>query len=151
MGIQRELFRPTPRGGAELFKTYGLARPMATHWRVGTCAEVQCVNNARGWQVSIDLTTDLGQKQARYIRDHSGRKYTIVGQINSMVTLEFPAGQKCFTEHRVPLEREPICYIRGGDFRGNPMGTPSRKLRVSDWVEDFGGHQEAIKEQKERG
>jgi len=149
--VQHEPFRFPDRIGAEFFKTYGVARPQATHWRKATCQEVGCKNFANGWRIFIDLSTDLGQRQGRYIRDHSGRKYTVVGQANSNVMLEFPAGQKCFAEHRIPLDREPICYIRGGDHRGNPTKTPTRKLRADQWVEDFSEHQGNIKEAKERG
>lgn len=149
--FQRELFRIAPKVGAEFFKTYSLARPFATHWRSALCAEVNCQNHARGWRIVLNVATELGQKQGRYIRDHSGRSYVIVGQEGNLITLEFAAGQKCFKEHRVPLERDPIATIRGGDYRGNPVGIPTRRLKVAEWVDDFGGHQNAIKEQRERG
>jgi len=151
MNITHEPFRLVPKVGAENFKTYGVARPIATHWRKATCKEIGCANFINGWRTTIDLNTPLGQTQAKYIRDHSGRKYTVVGQMNNVVTLEFPAGQKCFGEHKRPLEREPIFYIKGGDFRGNPMGIPTQKLRAVDWIDDFGDHQNKIADQKEKG
>jgi hypothetical protein len=149
--MQRQVFRVQPKGGPEDYKTYGLMRPKATHWRTATCQEVNCANHARGWRMTLDLSTALGQRQGRYIRDHSGRSYVNVGQEGVLVTLEFAAGQKCFAEHRVPLERMPLFVVKGGDYRGNPRGIQTQRRSAQGWIDDFGEHQLRLKETVERG
>lgn len=145
-----QLFRIEPPMPAEGYKTYGVSAPLDTHFRKGTCAEVDCENMARGFTVTADVSTELGQKQANYIRLHSGRHFNSA-QAGDLVTFTFPAGQQCFATHRVLLDREPICYLRGGDWRGNPLGIQRQTMSAQDWVDDFGEHQERIAEQKERG
>lgn len=123
--------------------------PVATHWRTATCGEVDCENHARGFQVTADVSTELGRRQANYIRMKSGRHFSSQ-QIADLVTFTFPAGQICFATHRVQLEREPNLYVRGGDYRGN-AGTPRRALNAQQWVQDFGEHQLTVAEQREKG
>lgn len=151
MIIQRQLFRVEPNGRPEDYKTYSLKRPIKTHWREATCQEVDCPNYVNGWRQVIDVSTDLGRRQARYIRDHSGRKYVVVSQVELIITLEFPAGQRCFSEHRKPLEREPLFFVKGGDYRGNPRNIPTVQRKAADWVDDFGSHQIRLTEQLKKG
>lgn len=132
-------------------KTYGLAQPMATHWRDGTCEECFCDKQAKGWLSMIDENTDLGKQQAYYIRKLSGRKYTESKAADGLTHFVFEAGQKCFKQHKVPLERDPIVYVRGGDFRGNPRQEIRRHSRIDDWVDDFATHQDSIAEAVEEG
>jgi hypothetical protein len=75
-------------------------------------------------------------RQANYIGNHSGRAFKARLE-NMMVVFTFPAGQQCFTEHRVPLEREPLYVVRGGDHRGNPREERRVHPRGSLWVEDM--------------
>ena len=64
----------------------------------------------------------------------------------------FEAGQTCFVEHRVPLEREPLYVVRDGDWRGNPRGTAPRiHTRPDDWVDDFAEHQQRLADRFEQG
>ncbi len=151
MIIKTEPFRITPNGRPEDYRTYSLKRPHGTHWRAATCQEVDCPNYLRGWRQVIDVEFELGRKQARYIRDHAGRAYTVVSQVGFIITLEFPAGQRCFSEHRKPLEREPLFFVKGGDYRGNPRAIPTVQRKAADWVDDFGSHQVKIKEQLKKG
>lgn len=151
MIIDQQPFRITPKGRPEQYKTYGLSQPAATHFRVVTCQEAECANYANGWRTLIDTSTEIGRRQGRYIRDHAGRSYSVVGQEGNVITLEFPAGQKCFEEHRVPVGRLPILYIRGGDWRGNPTGLPTQRVSQQAWVDDLGEHTLKLKERIERG
>src|SRR4051812_46531016 len=137
--IMRQLFRIEPVAPPTAFKTYGGSMPVATHWRDATCQEVECDNYARGFQVTADVSTELGRKQANYIRLHSGRHFTAT-QLADLVTFTFPAGQVCFAKHRVQLERMPRLYVRGGDHRSD-LGTRRRVLTPQQWTEDFGEHQ----------
>lgn len=151
MKIKRELFRPEPKLPAAAYKTYQAIKPRKTHFRPATCAEVDCPNRARGWRTVVDVTTALGQKQANYIRLHSGRHFTAEQVGDDLVTFTFAPGQTCFSAHRVDLEREPIFRIKGGDFRGNPLGTPTVTLRPQDWLDNFGEHQELLAARQQKG
>jgi hypothetical protein len=97
----------------------------------------------------VDTSTSVGRKQANYIRLHSGRSFTFT-QAGSIVTFTFAASQNCFSQHQVPLERDPIYRIKGGDWRGNPCRVPTIPLRGDAWVDDFGENQEKVKERIER-
>lgn len=145
-----QLFRIQPVGPAESYKTYQLLRPKATHTRVATCSEVNCAMSNGGWKTTVDVSTALGQKQANYIRLHSGRTFTYA-QTGTLVLFMFAAGQKCFAEHRVTLEREPIFRVRGGDHRGNPRRVPTVMRRPEDWVDDFAENQIKVAERIQRG
>lgn len=150
--FEQQVTRLAPAGNPGLYKTYAISSPLSTHTRVARCSEVDCPNYLRGWRTVIDLSTDLGKRQARYIREKSGRRYQDVSTIDStLLTLEFSAGQECFAEHRVPLHREPLYLVRGGDYRGNPLGIPPVQRSERDWVDDFGDHQQKIKDARERG
>lgn len=148
--IGRQLFRIDPVMPAAGYKTYAVTLPKATHWRSATCAEVECPNHLRGFSITADVSTELGRKQANYLRMKSGRSFT-VQQIGDLIAFTFHAGQKCFEPHRVSLQREPNFFVKGGDYRGNPLGLPTRKLSAQSWVDDFGEHQDRIAGQKERG
>lgn len=137
------MFRIEPKLPATAVKTYAIHAPISTHYRPATCQEVNCEAYARGWTTLLDVTTDIGVRQAKYITGASGRTHTV---LNKGTTLEFtfPAGQQCFAQHQVPLEREPFYVVRDGDFRGNPRGTAPRKLSAPDWTDDFANHQDTI-------
>jgi hypothetical protein len=148
----RELFRVPTNAPVTAFKTYALSLPKQTHYRKATCQEVDCEAYANGWVTKIDVTTDLGQRQAKYIRDHSGRTFQDVTAIGSPVReFMFPSGQQCFADHQVPLERDPIFVVRDGDWRGNPTGRRMQHAKAQDWIDDFGEHQQNIADAKEKG
>jgi len=150
--ISRPINRVTPALPMQAYKTYALATPLRTHFRRATCEEVGCRHWKEGWRMQIDPNNDLGARQLNYIRLHSGRAYVQVpGPQGASVTLLFKPGQRCFAEHRIPLEREPLVAVRGGDWRGNPDGMIRRHTRAADWVEDFAEHQIKIIEERKRG
>lgn len=142
--------RIDPQAGPESFKTYQIVAPRSTHFRPASCGEVDCLNYANGFQAVIDTSTMLGERQARYIENKSGRHFTSDGG-EPVVTYTFPAGQRCFTEHQLPLEREPLFVVRDGDYRGNPRGTKPVHRRAEDWVDDFATHQQTLAERIEKG
>lgn len=148
------LNRIAPKMDVGAYQTYGVQRPARTHWRAATCREVECPRRERGWRQVIDLTTPLGQDQARYIKNHSGRKYAKLpiepGAPAGTVVLEFGAGQDCFAEHRVPLDRDSLFVLRDGDWRGNPTGR-RRTLSPIAWRDDMGENQEKLAELARRG
>ena len=143
-------FRIPPQGPVQAYKTYELQAPLSTHWRPATCEEVDCDAYRNGWVTKLDVSTELGARQAEYIRMRSGRTFHDVTPLNSaLVELMFPAGQRCFRQHRVPLEREPLCIVRGGDWR-QQLGQ-RRVLRADDWVDDFATHQDNLAQQIQKG
>jgi hypothetical protein len=150
MTFEQQVTPLEPAGDPALYKTYAISSPLTTHTRVARCSEVECPNYLRGWRTVLDLSTDLGKRQARYIREKSGRHFEVITE-KPLLTLEFRAGQECFSEHRVPLHREPLYLVKGGDYRGNPLGVPTVQRSERDWVDDFGDHQQKIKEAHERG
>ncbi len=152
MIITPQIFRPAPRMGAGAYKTYALRLPKTTHYRKATCQEVECEAYANGWITKVDVSTALGQKQAKYIVDKSGRTFTDVsGQGSPIREFVFKPGQRCFADHQVSLEREPLYIVRGGDWRGNPRGEVHTHTRATDWVDDFATHQQGIVDNIEKG
>lgn len=173
---QPEPFRIVPKMPASAYKTYALSLPKQTHYRKATCQEVEqqctsllsgsiehgtavfcgeshCGPYMHGWVTYVDVSTDLGQRQAYYIRMHSGRSFTtsMVAKQESAIRFTFPPGQQCFADHQVPLERDPFFIVRGGDWRGNPRGEMRSHVRAADWVEDFAEHQQRIVNEIEKG
>ncbi len=147
----REPTRLQPQLPPASMKTYALAAPLATHFRPVTCEEVGCAAQAAGWRTVTDEATEIGQRQAHYIRSQSGRRYAETRE-GALTVFTFEAGQRCFAAHQLPLEREPLYLVRGGDWRGNPRGTRTRiHQRPEDWVEDFAEHQQNLAALLERG
>jgi hypothetical protein len=151
--MARESNRVTPRLNPQEYKTYQIAAPLSTHWRPATCEEVACAQGEFGWTMRIDLSTELGKKQAYYIKHHSGRKFTWEKEGDAgMVVLTFPSGQNCFQQHQVRLDREERFIVKGGDHRGNPLGIKPRvHTKPEHWVEDFAQNQDAIAEIQRKG
>ncbi|WP_084965255.1 hypothetical protein [Thermoactinospora rubra] len=148
----RPLNRITPQLPAAAFKTYQVAAPLPTHWRPATCEEAGCPAYEYGWRTLVDETSELGRRQAHYIRRQSGRKFVEDRDAEGLTVFMFAPGQTCFQPHQVPLEREPLYLVRGGDWRGDPLGgQPYQHRRAEDWVEDFAEHQDRIARQIERG
>lgn len=148
----RRLNRITPSLPAQAYKTYQIVAPLPTHWRSATCEEALCGAHEHGWRTLVDETAELGQRQAHYIRAMSGRRFLEERTVEGLTAFVFEAGQRCFQPHQVPLERDPLYFVRGGDFRGNPSGAaPYQHRRGEDWVEDFAGHQDRIARQIEKG
>lgn len=130
------------------FQTFSIASPPATHSRAAECAEVECSAWAHGWKTSIDETTDLGTRQAQYIRAMSGRAFTESRNEAGLTEFLFKPGQKCFGEHRVSLERPELYVIRGGDRRGNPL-REARRVGSAEWIDRFATNQDRIRRVRE--
>lgn len=133
-------------------KTYQVLAPGSTHYRSATCEEVGCAAYSQGWRTTLDLSTELGQRQAEYIRKESGRKYSEERPDGVVATFFFEPGQRCFARHRVRVGRPEIYVVREGDWRGNPRGiSPRRHTRPEHWVEDFGEHQQKLADRLKEG
>ena len=140
----RPLNRVEPKGPAHVYKTYQIVSPLSTHWRDGTCEEAGCKGYEFGWQTAVDEATDLGARQAHYIRRQSGRRFTERRTEIGLTAFVFEPGQTCFATHKVPLERPELYVVRGGDWRGNPRGDVRRHSSPDAWVDDFATHQDRI-------
>lgn len=138
--------------GPRAYQTFQVTAPTSTHTREGTCEEAGCSAYLRGWRMKLDLGTDLGKRQAQYIKHQSGRSFKILSQRDGLVELEFAANQPCFTQHRVRLDRPEIYRVKGGDKRGNPAGIQTRvHKRPEHWVEEFAENQDRLARLHQKG
>jgi hypothetical protein len=147
--MTRPLFRPEPLLSVDKMKTYEISAPIGSHTRRARCEEVQCEANLKGWISVFDISTELGARQAKYVRELSRRTFKLREAL-PMIHLTFPPGQQCFAGHRVPLDRPAFFIVRDGDNRGNPTRR-TVSLRPVDWVDDFATHQRRIADVHERG
>lgn len=143
------VFRIPPKMAIQAYKTYSLRSPRGTHTMKATCAQVDCPHRREGWVTRIDVGTELGVRQANYIRLHSGRSFVCV-ETGTLVTFTFAPGQTCFSEHRVPLDRPAFYTVRGGDWRSN-TGLIRSHMRGEDWVDDFANHQDKLATEINKG
>lgn len=140
---------PEPVGPPQAYQTYAARRPRATHTRTATCSEVDCQHSARGWKTVIDVSTSLGAEQAKYIRLHCGRHFTHT-QAGTVVTFMFPAGQTCFTEHRVPIDRPALYVVRSGTLQSD-FGVIRRHRNSDDFLDDIHNHTDRLSVIRQRG
>jgi hypothetical protein len=96
------------------------------------CVDVDCNAYLHGWRTYVDESTPLGQRQAYYIRYHSGRRYSEDRAPDGRTVFSFRSGQRCFKKHRPPL----YLVTAGGDARRHSRGV--------DWLEDFHEHTDSI-------
>jgi hypothetical protein len=145
-------FRIAPKLDPQAFKTYQVVAPLPTHFRSASCQEARCSNYLSGWRTVIDEISDLGKRQAHYIRKQSGRAFTEYKDEAGMTAFTFEAGQRCFAQHQVRTDTPEIYLVKGGDWRGNPMGVrPRRHASADDWVEDFAEHQQRLADEISKG
>lgn len=147
--------RFAPEAGPEYFKTYTMSAPFASHWRPATCEEYECEDFLKGFVITIDFSTTLGQKQLHYLtKVDKERRHHMQRTGPHEVKLVYGPGNSCFKrgDHRVPLDRPPFYLVSEGDWRGNPRRIrPRRYQRPEDWVDDFATHQDKIAEIQKRG
>lgn len=148
----RPVNRVEPQLPASAMKTYEIIQPLSTHFRPATCAEVECGAHVNGWATTVDESTELGGKQAYYIRKQSGRQFSEEKIESGLTRFVFAPGQTCFRQHRMTLEREPIYRVRSGDWRGDPRrGGVFTYRDGDDWVDDFATHQQKLADRLEQG
>jgi hypothetical protein len=140
-----------PAMPAYAYKSYEIKAPLATHWNTVTCVDAGCEHHDLGWDSVIDERTDLGRRQAHYIRRESGRRFTEERQPDGLIRFSFEAGQRCFREHKTRNARPERYIERDGDYRGNPTGRRRTHAGAEDWVDSFATHQDHLKTLVERG
>lgn len=139
--LERDLLPP------QAYQTFGIAQPADTLVRAA-CEQVGCEAWRNGWDTPIDEASELGQRQAAFIRKESGRTFREVKSAVGLTVFRFEPGQRCFREHQT---RPQIFAVRDGDYRGNPTGRHRTHTRPADWVEDFGENQLRLADQQQKG
>lgn len=134
--------------------SFELHQPRSSHFRVATCAEVECEAYRNGWTMGFDLTNAAAVKAANWVRNQSGLAFTFE-RLDTRVIFTFKPGQRCLESYRsphyVPLERDPIAVRRSGDWRGNPDQQRRVHSRLDDWVDEFANHQDRVATRIEQG
>ena len=148
------LIRINPQLGPEYFKSYSWTRPLQTHWRPATCEEVRCDDFINGFEITIDKSTPLGEKQYDFLTHDRERSYTVEQEGLYLYRFTYPPGTRGFAgdkhDHRLPVGREPLLSVRAGDWR-KYLSPPRQHKYVDDWVEDFSENQNKIVELQRRG
>jgi hypothetical protein len=138
--------RLMPQAPPSAYETFSVHRPLATHWRPATCAEVACPDYLNGWKARVEQLTEKGL----YAATHCGRKFDRVAVAPGETWLVYDAGQPCFhaKQHCKPLERPELFVVRAGDWRdpGNPF-----KISPESWLDSFGENQEQLHDRQVRG
>ena len=104
---------------------------------VAACEDVGCGNWRNGFEIHADEGTVLGQMQAAFIRQRSGRTFT-EHRAGLITVFRFERGQRCFAEHRT----RPGRYLVRGVREHSNLG---------DWIEDAAEHVTSIEDQRQRG
>lgn len=94
------------------------------------CEDSGCENRRHGWDSLIDESTPLGQAQAAYIRQQSGRTFREMRAPDGLTVFRFAAGQRCFAEHRT---RPARLAVRDG-------GMVRRHASFGDLAGDYTEH-----------
>jgi hypothetical protein len=137
--MTRPLNRIDPQLPVGAVKTYQ-AVATSDETVVAACQSVGCQAWRQGWDTLVDEATDLGRRQAAYIRGQSGRTFQELPAEGGGTVFRFESGQRCFADHHT----RPAHYlVRGGDHRGN-TGLITEHVRPEDWVEDFAEHQDRL-------
>lgn len=135
-----------PALAAHQYRTFQMRAPLATHFRAATCEEQRCPAWVHGWVTRVDLSTDLGQAQAAYIRKGAtGRQWAE----DDPGVFVFPAGQTCFkqSEHRTRNDRPELYVIRNGDHRVPDRVADPVQVSPDSWVDAFRTHTERLAQQ----
>jgi hypothetical protein len=142
----RPLQRVQPALPVASMQTYQAVAP-SDQTIVAACASVACPAWRHGWDTTVDETTELGQRQAAYIRGESRRTFREQANAVGLTVFRFEAGQRCFADHHT----RPASYlVRGGDWRAH-LGVARTHVHPSDWVEDFAEHQQRLADQQQKG
>lgn len=137
---------------AQAYETFSIIRPRGqAFWRSATCDEVNCERKANGWRTVLDLNTLAGRRQATWIVDKSGRHGSIE-RAGDVITMTFAAGQDCFEQHKVAIEREPLYVVRDGTAtRPLAGGRTYRHATGALWVENMQEDLDKVRRAREAG
>lgn len=142
-----ELNRLQPKMQPQNYKTYSVRAPLSSHWAKATCEEVDCDGWLYGFVTTVDVGTELGQRQFHFLTHDKRRSYSMQDIGAGLFKFVYRPGNICmnYQEHRAPIGKPPLLLVVGGDWRGNPLHAPTIRHRsVDNWVEDFSLHQNRI-------
>jgi hypothetical protein len=142
----RQINRIQPAAPVEAYQTYQVLSPRDTLIRAA-CEQVGCLQWRHGWETPVDEGTDLGQAQAAYIRQRSGRTFTERRTGEGLTVFRFESGQRCFADHST---RPESYLVRAGDWRQH-LGVIRRHVWPADFVEDMGEQLQTIADQQQKG
>lgn len=145
------LGRVPDKGPAHLYTTFGIRTKESEHWRQATCEETNCGYYIKGFNVEVDESKPIGEKNAVLLRQDKTRSPKESHNEYGMTVFSYPPGTNCMNKHQVRIPKPEIFIVKGGDHRGNPKGTPTRiHTKAEFWVEEFAEVQDKIKTQVEK-
>lgn len=146
-------------------KTFEYQTPEDTHYRRANCKQAAehglCKHYAEGFVLPwtpgdtqlIDVLntlnytyseTDVPPAHLQELEFPRGTKFLV-----------FPPEQRCMTSykvpHRIPLDREPLLRVVGGDWRGNPRGEVRVHDNLENWVDDLHNTTDKIRSEIDKG
>lgn len=124
-----------------LARVYRLQAPPDRFVR-SACEDVRCEAWQFGFETTVDEATPLGQAQAAYIRQSSGRTFREMRSAAGLTVFRFEPGQRCFAEHQTRPQRFTV--LDGGRL-------DRQHVNSIDWLEDCGDHLGRVEAQRERG
>lgn len=155
--FDQQPFRFDPAGPASSYETFGIQRPRSPEaWVPATCEDVGCEAWRNGWVTRVPKVDSGGLSAAMQSAIRQGRLPAAVMDEPDALAYTFAPGTPCFraSTHR-KLARPDIpdlFVVRGGDWRGNPRGTPTRvHKRPEDWAEHLHESTDAVAARLERG
>jgi hypothetical protein len=158
MRINSTLNRIPRSAPPEAYQTFRMVRPLdppgrkLDFWRQATCEEAECDPWRYGFEITVDTTTPLGERQYDYLaRVDKSRSYKMT-RTGHMVTFVYAPGNPCFESgsHRTAVERYPRFLVCEGDWRGNPRGIPVREHTTGEfWVEECQQTLDAVRKRVE--
>jgi hypothetical protein len=145
-----------------MYRTFSIWTP-PSEMRPATCADVDCGAHRNGFMIRTDPATELGARQAKWIRANCvvdgrrrlptlRRRYVERVEPDGAVTFVFPAGQRCFKEHERRVGDGELFVVRPGDWRVRPRRDQlTVHTRADLWQEQFAQHQDGLAETVRRG
>ncbi len=101
-----------------------------------SCAEAECENHLRGFQVILDEGDAMGRQRATYVRQDDRRHVETYDPDLELTVFTFPPGTTCFAPH----------YTVAAWKVDN-----QRHTKADHWVEDFAEHQDRIERSLNNG
>jgi hypothetical protein len=142
-----------------LRQTFEVDRPLATHWRVVTCAVAaligECPDYAEGCDMECNAADpELGTYRAKLRAAGYRWVETESSRFPGFIRFYFPPEQNCWDSrdmpHVIPRERMPILRVVDGDWRA--PGTVKRvHVREDDFVDDLRTTVDTLATEYERG
>jgi hypothetical protein len=143
----------SPSGTPSNYKTYALLRPRGSHFEPATCEQYECHQYINGFDLFVDTSKEIGQKQFHYVTHDKTRTCRMERTGQYTFVFHYPPGNDGFGEghrHFLPLHRPPTALVMPGDWRGQ-TGEATHHKRLEDWVDDSQNHHDKLATAKQRG